>query len=1167
MGPRVHCTRHADFPGYRPILAIALAAALCSSPTQMLLAAGKTASQSARKIPVAYDVDVVVVGGSSAGVAAAVAAAEQGAKVFVAAPRPYLGEDICATYRLWLEPDEELTDPLAKEMFTIAPTLTGLRYTYQADQPSVDKHKDAQPPRMLSDGRWGTAFTESVQYNQDVTISIDLGKKQELARLHAMFFQGPGAYEVKSLTFEASDDGKQWRPLGTIENDRLDQGAFVHSAIHLSLDVSGSARYLKCLAKKTARAQRMLLGEILIEGPAPAGGPTGLRVTTPMQVKRTLDQALLKAGIPFLYTCYATELLRDTEGKLAGIVIANRAGRQAVKAKTIIDATDRAWIARMTEAAFKPYPAGPQTFRRIVVGGAERTGPGLESRKIPLRKPIGGKPPIAYGTGSWATKYNVPMFQSHPEIIEYTLTIPMKDGSFASFAEAEQVARDRTFHPLQVDESETLFQVPPDSMKGETSLAGSWPGAAKVDLAAFRPGGVPRLYVLGTCADISRSAAAKLARPLELMRLGRRVGASAARSAKAIPALAGVRVPGRTASSEVSGDIGEALDGLRPTKQQVPTVPAEAGSIPVLGEYDVVVIGGGTGGAPAGIGAARQGARTLVVEYLHGLGGVGTTGLIGIYCAGYRKGFTEETEAGIKTIGSPSYVVGKKEWWRSEIRKAGGDIWFGSLGCGAFVESAKVKGVVVATPQGRGVVLCHTVVDGTGHADVAAAAGAECMYTGSDHIALQGAGLPQSEPGATYINTDWTFIDESDMIDVWSAYVVAKDQYRSAYDLGQLIDTRERRRIVGDYILTPLDIVNQRTFPDTVGISNGGKLDKHGYTVHPFFMINNWRGGMTYTPYRCLLPSGMDGILVIGVGLSAHCDAIPSVRMQPGVQNLGYAAGVAAAMAAKAGVATRDIDLKALQKHLVDNACLTPAVLKQRDSFPLPDAKVRAAVRTLATKDYSGLGAIMASEDRAIPMLREGYGNPATSADGKLRCAHVLGMLGDATGIETLIAKVRSTKEFDEERIDVYFPWVTWLDSYLIALGRTRDSRALPPLLEKLELLAAGKTTRSSHYRALALALEALRDPAARKPLGQAMKKMDIQGMAVTETEGLTAKARNRSGQRDLVLARVLYRLGDYEGMGKKILEQYARDVRGHYARHAQAVLQEGPFGGERTGR
>ncbi|MDZ7618823.1 MAG: FAD-dependent oxidoreductase, partial [Patescibacteria group bacterium] len=507
------------------------------------------------------------------------------------------------------------------------------------------------------------------------------------------------------------------------------------------------------------------------------------------------------------------------------------------------------------------------------------------------------------------------------------------------------------------------------------------------------------------------------------------------------------------------------------------------------------------------------------------------------------------------------YIIGKKQWWRGEIRKAAGDIWFGALGCGALVEDGRVTGAIIVTPQGRGVVLCRAVVDGTGHADVAAAAGAECMYTSGEHIALQGAGLPQSEPGASYINTDWTYIDESDMIDVWSAKVTAKQRYPGAYDMGQLIDTRERRRILGDYVLTPLDIVTQRTFPDTVGISNGGKLDKHGYTVHPFYMINNWRGGLTYTPYRCLLPKGLDGILVIGIGLSADLDAIPSVRMQPGVQNLGYAAGVAAAMAASGGVPTREIDLERLRKHLVAVGCLTAEVLTHTDSFPLPDARVEAAVTMLAETDYSGLGVIMAAADRSIPLMQAAYRSESISPEGKLRCAHVLGMMGDSTGVETLILKVREAKEFDEERIDVYFPWVTWLDSYIIALGRTRDRRALEPLLEKLAMLGEGSGSRASHYRALALALESLGDPAAARPLGETMKRLGITGMAVTEIKGLTAAARSRTGQRDLTMARVLFRLGDHEGIGRSILAQYARDVRGHYVRHARAVLAEGPQG------
>ncbi len=48
-----------------------------------------------------------------------------------------------------------------------------------------------------------------------------------------------------------------------------------------------------------------------------------------MQVKRLLDDALLNAGVQFLYGCYATELLREEGGRPAGIVIANRSGRQA----------------------------------------------------------------------------------------------------------------------------------------------------------------------------------------------------------------------------------------------------------------------------------------------------------------------------------------------------------------------------------------------------------------------------------------------------------------------------------------------------------------------------------------------------------------------------------------------------------------------------------------------------------------------------------------------------------------------------------------------------------------------------------------------------------------------------------------------------------------------
>ncbi|NQT52308.1 FAD-dependent oxidoreductase [bacterium] len=1143
-----------------PLKRLVSAACGCLS----LLCAGEVTAavvrESARRIPVVHDVDVVVVGGTSGGVAAAVAAAEAGATVFVAAPRPYLGEDMCATYRLWLEPGEVPESPLAKAVFADPTAERGLSFTYQADQPSAGKHVDSDPPSILADGQWDNAFTQSVQYDADVNVTLDLGEPRGLSRIRFMLFQSPRNFEVAGVTVSVSNDGAAWRRVAVVPNGKLGQAGYVERSFELEAPVAARARYVRGFFRRAPGAKRMLLGEILV---MPAKGERqerpGLAMATPMQVKQTLDQALLDAGVPFLYGCYATDVLRDEAGRIAGIVMANRAGRQAVKAKVVVDATDRAWLARMTAARFAPYPAGPQTFRRIVVGGAALQGAGMTSRLIPLRRKLGGKAPIAYGTGSWATKTNRTMATEVGELIEYVLTIPMKDGAWPSFAAAEQAARDRTFHPEQMDESEVLFQVPPDPMRGVGRLTGAWPGAASASLDWFRPAGVEGVFVLGGCADVPRAAAAKLLRPLEQMAMGRLIGVAAAKLAKATPTLSGVALKGQApAPAAAAGDTHEFLTGLRPTQRGLPTVPAEARSLPVFGRYDVAVVGGGTAGAPAAIGAARSGARTLVVEYLHGLGGVGTTGLIGIYCAGYRKGFTAETEAAIAKIGAPCYVVGKLEWWRTASRRAGADIWFGALGAGTFVDQGTVKGAIVVTPQGRGVVLARTVVDGTGHADVAAAAGAPCMYTGGDHIAIQGAGLPRWELGATYINTDWTYVDESDMLDVWSAFVVAKQMNKTAYDLGQLIDTRERRRIVGDHVLSPLDIVNRRTFADTVAISSGGRLDKHGLTIHPYFMIRNWKGGTAYTPYRCLLPKGLDGILVVGLGLSAHCDAIPSIRMQPCMQNLGYAAGLAAAMAARLDGRTRDIDIKALQKRLVAAQCLTPDVPRHTDSFPIPEAKVRAAVTTLAEKDYSGLGVLLAQPDLSLPMMRAALAAGATSADGRRRCAHVLAMMGNPAGVPILIEAVDGFKELDTESIDRYFPWATWLDSYLIALGRSRDPRALRPLLAKLALLERGTSHRGSHYRALALALEALGDPRAAGPLARVMKKTRLDAATVTRLEPTKRTRRGKSGATELALARALYRLGDHEGIGEKVLRAYARDLRGHFARHAQAVLDAG---------
>ena len=225
-------------------------------------AQSKTVSESERQIPLSYDVDVIVVGGTLRGVAAAEAAAKQGAKVFLVTDRPYLGEDVCATQRLWVKSDQKPKTELGKSIY-------------------------------------------------------------------------------------------------------------------------GNA-------EKTNN---------------------GYSLVKPMDVKRKLDEALLNNGVPYLYGSYLTEILHDQNGEIAGIVVANRSGRQAIRGKIIIDASDRAFAARIAGADFTPYSAGVQKFKRIIVGGKPNA----------KAKDLGFKYTVLQKSKKTEKK-------SYP-VYEYDLEIQMKDGS------------------------------------------------------------------------------------------------------------------------------------------------------------------------------------------------------------------------------------------------------------------------------------------------------------------------------------------------------------------------------------------------------------------------------------------------------------------------------------------------------------------------------------------------------------------------------------------------------------------------------------------------------------------------------------------------------------------------------------------------------------------
>ena len=948
---------------------------------------GEAVNESARSIPIACQVDVVVVGGSTGAVAAAVEAAAAGAKVFLAAERPYLGDDMTATLRLWPQPGDDMTTPLARQIFddqqqgdyTADPRRMSFRYS--ADCRPARTHADTDPPSVLNDGAWGDAAKQSVQYDDNVNITADLEQSRELTGVRLMAYLRESSdpktgFKVGKVAVFTSNDGKDWQPVGVVEDAKAE---VVERGVVFYLPVTTKARYVKLAVAKSPDTSRVVLGEIelLGAGSAVAREATGA-APRPMHVKKTLDDVLLAAGVQYLYSCYPTDVLRDAEGQPCGIVMANRAGRQAVIAKTIIDATQRAVVARLAGAKFRPYPAGPQTIKYVVIGGQVQTGDNLTGRVV--APPYKGKFPNAAKTSS-----------GEFPLIEYTVQVAMPSDTDAAWAAAEQAVRSKTYDPEQQFTADALYQIPPDPMHAVRSDAGAWQGSQQVPLDALRPADVSRLYVLGGCADVSRGTAERLLQPGNGIALGMRVGKAAAEEAARRPAPVGVRLPGKaTAAPVAQGDVREFLDGARPAIAH-PTVAQDARELPVLGCYDVVVIGGGTSGAPAGIAAARQGAKTLVVEHLHGLGGVGTMGAIASYYWGNPVGFTATLPSERVWV-----IEQKMQWWREELLKAGGELWFGCVGCGAFVQRDRVCGAVVVTPRGRGVVLAKAVIDATGNADVAVAAGAKSQYTDASELGMQGTGLPPRNLGATGANTDFSIVDETDMVDVWHIFVYGKDKYPNAFDQGKLIDTRERRRIVGDFTLTILDQINGRTYPDTVCIAFSN-FDTHGYTIDPYLLLEHpeKRGLHVYIPYRCCLPKGLDGIFVAGLGLSAHRDAIPLVRMQRDLQNLGYALGVAAVMTARSGGTVRELDMRALQRHLVEIGNLPESVLTTSDSYPLSAEKVAEAVESIK-KDFHGAAVILAQPEQSLPLLRKAYAQ--SEGDAKLAYAQVLAIMGDPGG-------------------------------------------------------------------------------------------------------------------------------------------------------------------------
>ncbi len=155
--------------------------------------------------------------------------------------------------------------------------------------------------------------------------------------------------------------------------------------------------------------------------------------------------------------------------------------------------------------------------------------------------------------------------------------------------------------------------------------------------------------------------------------------------------------------------------------------------------WDVLVAGGGTAGAVAGIAAARAGARVLVVEAQGSLGGSGTnawvTPLMRNVSAGQNlnRGLTDELKARLLARGDGGVdKSGNDNWFNPEglkyvlermLLEAGGEVLYHTSVVAPVLEGGRIGSLVVHNKGGLQALGAGVFIDATGDADVAAAAG------------------------------------------------------------------------------------------------------------------------------------------------------------------------------------------------------------------------------------------------------------------------------------------------------------------------------------------------------------------------------------------------------------------------------------------------------------